>query len=192
MRSDMNSCSNKGSNNRSHESNKTSHKDNKSDKDDKTSHKDNYDDSYESDGNAKVFIIEPVTPDVNNNITHHSAGKDSDTTGRTEVASSSVQETGITVTEEAQDSVQGHSKHFIGYDRKWETEFTWLEVVTDDKGKAVGMLCTLRRKQKTENKYNHSKVWSKVPCIYMHKYSICCHLKSEMHSSAIRDHSSGS
>ena len=106
VQSGMNSCSNKrnkGSNNRSHESNKTSdgktsHKDNKSDKDDKTSHKDNYDNSYESDGNAEVFIIEPVTPDVNNNIIHHSADEDSDTTGRTEVASSSVQETSITVT----------------------------------------------------------------------------------------------
>ena len=133
----MNSCSNKRnkvSNNRSHESNKTSddktsHEDKTSDEDDdrtghednrsdKTSHEDNYDDnsssSSENDGNAKVFIIESVTTDVSNNITHHCADEDSDTTGETEVASSSVQDTGITVNEEAQDSVQGHSKHFIG------------------------------------------------------------------------------
>jgi len=60
------------------------------------------------------FLSESVTTDVSNNITHHCADEDSDTTGETEVASSSVQDTGITVNEEAQDSVQGHSKHFIG------------------------------------------------------------------------------
>ena len=49
---------------------------------------------------------------------------------------------------------RSHSKHLIGYDRNWETEFPWLEVVTDD-GKAVGMLCKLCRKHNTENKYNH-------------------------------------
>jgi len=29
---------------------------------------------------------------------------------------------------------QAHSKHLIYYDRNWETEFPWLEVVTDDEG----------------------------------------------------------
>jgi len=53
----------------------------------------------------------------------------------------------------------------IGYDRKWETEFPWLEVVTDVNGKAVGMLCKLCRKHKIENKCNHSKEWSETPCI---------------------------
>ena len=59
----------------------------------------------------------------------------------------------------------------IGYDRNWETEFPWLEVVTDD-GKAVGMLCKLCRKHNAENKYNHSKVWNETPCVCMCKDSV--------------------
>jgi len=43
-------------------------------------------------------------------------------------------------TAESQGFPSSHSKHLIGYDRNWETEFPWLEVVTDDEGKAVGML----------------------------------------------------
>ena len=79
-------------------------------------------------------------------------------------------------------SSQNCSKHFIGYNREWEDEFTWLEVVTNETGKAVGMLCKLRKKHKTENKYNHSKIWSETPCVCMRKDSICRHLKSDAHA----------
>ena len=65
-------------------------------------------------------------------------------------------------------------------------EFPWLEIVTDDDGKAVGMLCELCRKHKTENKYNHSKVWNETPCVCMQKDSIRRYLSSEMHVRAVQ------
>jgi len=149
------------------------------------------DDNQESDEAEVSIITRPSTAGV--------IGIDDNTQGSYTNSSSAINNTDQAAGRNVQEHTTGHgqstagsqgfsrshSKHLIGYDRNWESEFSWLEVVTDDKGKAVGMLCKLCRKH-TENKYNHSKVWNETPCVCMRKDSVRCHFNSEMHVTAVQ------
>ena len=76
------------------------------------------------------------------------------------------------------------SKHLVGYRRAWENEFSWLVAVESD-GNVTGMLCTLCKKHKTKNKYNHSTVWNSTPCTYFRKDTVRRHAKSVQHLDAV-------
>lgn len=150
------------------------------------------DKNYESD-NVEDTNFTDATSNINNTAGNNS-NTDLDNSENQAGSSSihkSVQDDGLVETKrilaaEPEGFGRDCSKHLIGYDRNWEDKFTWLEAVTNEDIKAVGMLCTLCRKHKTENKYNHSKVWNETPCVCISKDSISHHLKSEMHVKAVQ------
>lgn len=82
-------------------------------------------------------------------------------------------------------STPADSKHAIGYNCEWETEFPWLQPVRDiDSGVVTGMLCRLCKKHETKSKYNQSVVWSATPCVCLRRDSLRRHSSSQQHKTA--------
>ena len=76
-------------------------------------------------------------------------------------------------------------KHVVGYNKAWETEFSWL-VPVYTKETVSGMLCSVCKWHSTKSKYNKSSMWSDTPWVSLHKDVVRRHSTSIQHQDAIQ------
>ena len=79
----------------------------------------------------------------------------------------------------------GTTKHNVGYQSKWENEFSWLLPEKNSMGAVTGMLGQYCIRHKTGNKYNKSMVWSETPCTCLRKDSVHRRSQSLQHKEAV-------
>ena len=79
----------------------------------------------------------------------------------------------------------GGRGHAVVYNSDWELEFPWLMPLKNESGMVKGMLCSICKRHKTENKYNKSTVWNVTPCTCIRKDSVRRHSQSLQHKDGV-------
>ena len=70
-----------------------------------------------------------------------------------------------------------------GFDQAWCKEFSWLEVVRNEGGSVIGMMCCLCREHGKVPR-SGSKVWLTSPCMSLRKDKLVAHSKTSVHKAA--------
>ena len=86
-------------------------------------------------------------------------------------------------------SISSKSRHKIGYNPNWKTDFPWhIQVYgssgSDSDSSVVGLLCSTCKLHRTKQR-NHAGNWTDLPCKSLRRDVLQRHKESSMHKEAL-------
>ena len=86
-------------------------------------------------------------------------------------------------------SISSKSRHKIGYNPNWKTDFPWHIPVygsssSDSDGSVVGLLCSTCKLHRTKQR-NNAGNWTDLPCKSLRRDVLQRHNESSMHKEAL-------